>query len=97
MLNLVEEKEGINIIFKENSQYILDHKLQSRFKPLELEFYEFKRKNEFLSLAQLSEEFCKNKNVKITKSGLNHWLIKLRTVCEENENQKIFQAKKSLK
>ena len=86
-----------NIIFKENYQYILDHKLQSRFKPLELEFYEFKRKNEFLSLAQLSEEFCKNKNVKITKSGLNHWLIKLRNVCEENENQKIFQAKKSLK
>lgn len=86
-----------NIIFKENYQYILEHRLTSRFKPLELEFYEFKRKNEFLSLAQLSEEFCKNKNVKITKSGLNHWLIKLRNVCEENENQKIFQAKKSLK
>ena len=59
-------------IFKENYQYILEHRLTSRFKPLELEFYEFKRKNEFLSLAQLSEEFCKNKNVKITKSGLNH-------------------------
>lgn len=85
-----------NIIFKENYQYILEHKLTSRFKPLELEFYEFKRKNEFLSLAQLSEKFSKNKNVKITKSCLNHWLIKLRNVCEENENKKIFESKKAL-
>ena len=86
-----------NIIFKENYQYIVDHKLTTKFKPQELEFYEFKIKNEFLSLSQLSEEFCKNRNIKITKSGLNHWLIKLRNICEENKNQIIFQKKKTLK
>ncbi len=85
-----------NIIFKENYQYIIDHKLTTKFKPQELEFYEFKIKNEFLSLSQLSEEFCKNRNIKITKSGLNHWLIKLRNICEENKNQIIFQKKKTL-
>ncbi|MBD5423290.1 MAG: DNA-binding protein WhiA [Mycoplasma sp.] len=77
-----------NIIFKENYQYILDNNLTTRFKPIELEFYEFKKKNEFLSLSQLSEKLWTQKGIKKTKSGLNHWLIKLRNICEEHENCK---------
>lgn len=67
-----------NILFKENYQYILDKKLTNKFTESQLQFYEFKKNNEFLSLSQLAEKLKK------TKSCLNHWLIKLRNVCEEN-------------
>lgn len=67
-----------NILFKENYQYILDNNLTNKFTQSQLNFYEYKKKNEFLSLSQLSEKLKK------TKSCLNHWLIKLRNVCEEN-------------
>ncbi len=74
-----------NVLFKENYQYIKNNKLESNFSSLQLEFYEFKLKNEFLSLSQLSEEFSKLKRINKTKSCLNHWLIKLRNVCDENK------------
>ena len=47
-----------------------------------------KKQNPFLSLQQLSEEFFKKNNVDKTKSGLNHWLIKLRKICDEYNKKK---------
>lgn len=75
-----------NIQFKENYQYIINNKLLHKFSAIQLEFYEFKKNNEFFSLSQLSEELMKQKKIKKTKSCLNHWLIKLKNVREEHEN-----------
>ena len=80
-----------NVQFKENYQYIFDNQLLHKFSAIQLEFYEFKKNNEFLSLSQLSEELLKQKKIKKTKSCLNHWLIKLKNVREEHEN---YQNKK---
>ncbi len=75
-----------NVIFKENYQYIKEFNLMNKFNSMQLDFYKFKSENEFLSLTQLSEELYKQKKVKKTKSCLNHWLIKLRSICEEHKN-----------
>ena len=58
-----------NISFKENYQYIIDNNLLNKFKPMELEFYKFKKATELLSLSQSSEHFYKFNKRKKTKSG----------------------------
>lgn len=76
-----------NQIFLENLKYIEDNDLLSKFSEEQLEFYYFKKANKFLSLSQLSEELKNKKKINKTKSGLNHWLIKLRNEIEEHQNQ----------
>lgn len=76
-----------NQIFLENLKYIEDNDLLSKFSQEQLEFYYFKKANKFLSLSQLSEELKNKKKINKTKSGLNHWLIKLRNEIEEHQNQ----------
>ena len=84
-----------NIEFMENLKYIEQHNLKPEFSNDQWIFFEFKRQNEFLSLSQLSEELEKETKIKKTKSGLNHWLIKLRNVVEEHKNKELLKQKAS--
>lgn len=77
-----------NQIFLENLNFIKDNNLENKFTKEQLLFFQFKKQNPFLSLQQLSEEFFKKNNVDKTKSGLNHWLIKLRKICDEYNKKK---------
>ncbi|MGL5591991.1 MAG: DNA-binding protein WhiA [Metamycoplasmataceae bacterium] len=84
-----------NVLFLENYQFIIEHNLLKKFKKDELTFYKFKSENPYLPLSQITEELLKKHNIKKTKSGLNHWLIKIRNIVDDYEYR--FQAKKSKK
>lgn len=64
----------------ENYKLIKKHKLEYLFSEKELNFYKLKKQNRFSSLKELAELYEKKYNIKITKSGLNHWMIKLKKV-----------------
>ena len=76
-----------NQLFLENLEFIKTNKLEHLFTKEQLIFYDFKKKNQFIPLSQLSEKLLRQKNIKITKSGLNHWLIKLRNICESERKK----------
>lgn len=81
--------------FLENLEYISKNNLFSCFNQQQLIFYEFKKNHPYSSLSQLVDEFYEKTKIKKTKSGLNHWMIKLRNVCEEHLNKNNL-AKKQL-
>lgn len=85
-----------NQIFIENLNYVKKNNLVNKFSKEQLDFYEYKKNNEFLSLSQLSDSL-KKISINKTKSGLNHWLIKLRNVVEEHQNQIIKQKREENK
>lgn len=74
-----------NALFLENYNFIIENKLLNKFKEDEITFYKFKVQHPYFPLSQLSEELEKTHNIIKTKSGLNHWLIKIRTICENYE------------
>ncbi|MGL4343003.1 MAG: DNA-binding protein WhiA [Metamycoplasmataceae bacterium] len=74
-----------NAIFKDYYLSIKNNKLENKFKKEELLFFEFKLANPFLPLSQICLDFEKEYKIKKTKSGLNHWLIKLRRIVEDYE------------
>ncbi len=74
-----------NALFLDNYNFIVKNNLLNKFKIDELTFYKFKIKNPYLPLSQISEELLKNHNISKTKSGLNHWLIKIRNIVEDYE------------
>lgn len=84
-------------IFLDNYAYIKEHKLENKFKKNELLFFEFKKNNPYYSLADLSIEFKKQKNISKTKGGLNHWLIKLRKVQSNHEHYIWAKENKKIK
>ncbi len=65
----------------ENYEYILENKLQHMFNKNELIFFETKKQNPFSSLAELVI-ILREKGIKKTRAGLNHWLIKLRKIAD---------------
>ena len=71
--------------FLENFNFIKENKLEGEFSKEQLIFYEFKKNNQFMPLSEMAIELFKQKNIKKTKGGLNHWLIKLRNVCENHD------------
>ena len=73
--------------FKENYAFIKKHKLLTSFSNKELAFFEIKNNNPYSSLNELVKLFNKKTNNKTTKSGLNHYLIKLRKVIFEVKNK----------
>lgn len=66
--------------FVDKYEYIKENGLISKFRPIELEFFELKILNPFSSLEELTTMFFEKTKVKKTRSGLNHWLIKLRKI-----------------
>lgn len=71
--------------FLQNYTFIKQRNLEKWFSKEQLIFFEFKKENEFMPLSELATELFKQKKIKKTKGGLNHWLIKLRNVCEKHE------------
>lgn len=65
-------------------QYIKENNLEFLFKKMELTFFELKKSNAFSSLDELTRIINKKYNLTKTRAGLNHWLIKLRNVYEQN-------------
>ncbi|MGL5617603.1 MAG: DNA-binding protein WhiA [Metamycoplasmataceae bacterium] len=74
-----------NALFLENYQFIIEHNLFKKFKKDELTFYKFKSENPYLPLSQITGELSKKYNIIKTKSGLNHWLIKIRNIVDDYE------------
>lgn len=72
-------------IFKDYYEIVKNNNLLWHFSQNEILFYEFKLKNSFLPLSQLCINFEQESGIKRTKSGLNHWLIKLRKIVENFE------------
>ena len=62
-------------IIKENKCY--------KFREPELLFFELKKKNSYSSLNELTKKMFKKHNIKKTRAGLNHWLIKLRKISSK--------------
>lgn len=71
-----------NNMFLEQLEIIKSKNLFNKFRDIELEFFEIKKKNPNSSLNELTEIFEKKTGVHKTKAGLNHYLIKLRSVAE---------------
>ena len=69
-----------NDAFVKKYQKIKDLKLLKYFRQEEIDFFEIKLKNPYSSLSELVNLYKKNTGVIKTKSGLNHYLIKLRKV-----------------
>ncbi len=70
--------------FRRMYRYVLNHSLESNFRDIELDFFELKMKNEYSSLEELSKIFKDERGISKTKSGLNHYLRKLKRVVKEN-------------
>lgn len=62
---------------------IKEKNLEYKFTKEQLLFFNLRKNNPYLPLSQLVDEFRKKYNITKTKGGLNHWLIKLRKVCNE--------------
>lgn len=63
---------------------VQDNHLEDLFNSSEIIFYKLKHKNSFSSLSELVILLKDKYGIIKTKSGLNHWLIKLRKICESN-------------
>lgn len=70
-------------IFLENINVIEKKKLEYKFTKEQLIFFNFKKNNPYLPLSQIVEELAIKYKIIKTKGGLNHWLIKLRKICDE--------------
>ncbi len=70
--------------FKNHYEYILNKNLKNYFNEKEIIFFDLKLKNPYSSLEELKKIYKNKTNLKITKSVLNHWLIKLRKIYEKN-------------
>ncbi len=66
-----------------NYEYVVENNLLNNFKKNEITFFETKKKNPYSSLSELVM-ILERKGIKKTRAGLNHWLIKLKKVAEEN-------------
>lgn len=71
-------KASVN--FQYQYDFIKKHKLTSNFRLEELNFFEVKLKNPYSSLAELTKIYQRKTKIKKTRSGLSHYLIKLRKV-----------------
>jgi len=76
----------VNEEFIDMYKYILDNLLEDKFREIELKFFEIKKENEYASLEELSTIFEKETGVHKTRSGLNHYIRKLRTIVKADKN-----------
>ncbi|MBU4693702.1 DNA-binding protein WhiA [Mycoplasma zalophidermidis] len=69
-----------------NIDYIYHNNLESCFTEKQLEFFTILKNNPDESLSKISEILLDESEIKISKSGLNHWLIKLREIVKKYKN-----------
>lgn len=77
-----------NQIFIEQLDFIIENKLEDKFSKEQMIFYHFKKEHPYLPLSQIVDELAKKYQIIKTKSGINHWLIKLRNTYEKFVNSK---------
>ncbi|WGI36553.1 DNA-binding protein WhiA [Mesomycoplasma lagogenitalium] len=66
----------------ENYNFILENKLEHLFKKEELIFFQERVNEPFLNLNDIALLLSEKHNIKKTKSGLNHWSIKLNKIVK---------------
>ncbi|MDZ7293189.1 DNA-binding protein WhiA [Mycoplasmopsis pulmonis] len=69
----------INFVYQKNLKYLFNEK--------ELAFFDLKLEYPYLSLEGI-KELLEKRNIYISKSGLNHWLIKLKKIYLNNKENK---------
>ena len=69
-------------VFLDQLALVEAHGLHKLFTRDQLLFFHFKRQHPYLPLSQIADELARRYQLVKTKAGLNHWLIKLRTVCQ---------------
>lgn len=67
----------------ENYEIVLKNNKQNLFSQQELTFFELRKNNPGLTLEEIKEILKKEYNITKSKSGLNHWLMKLKNVIKE--------------
>ena len=67
-----------SVKFKKLLSNMKKKELQDNFREPELIFFEIKKKNPYLSLAQLVDVLKEKHGIIKTRGGLNHWMIKLK-------------------
>lgn len=67
----------------ENYEIVLKNNKQNLFSQQELTFFELRKNNPDLTLEEIKEILKKEYNIVRSKSGLNHWLMKLKNVIKE--------------
>lgn len=77
-----------NQIFLEQLDFIIENKLEDKFSKEQMIFYHFKKEHPYLPLSQIVDELAQKYQIIKTKSGINHWLIKLRNIYEKFVNSK---------
>ena len=77
---LVKANEEFSSMYR----FMIDKSLEKHFRDIELKFFKIKINNEYASLEELSEIFEKETGIFKTRSGLNHYIRKLRRVVKEN-------------
>ena len=71
--------------FIEEYKYIKSKGLVSLFREPEIIFFELKVENQFSSLNELTKLLKEKHGITKTRAGLNHWLIKLRKIYNQNK------------
>ncbi|EFF41306.1 DNA-binding protein WhiA [Mycoplasmopsis alligatoris] len=71
-----------NLKHSANIKFIFDNHLEKYFNENQLVFFKLKLENPYSTLNDLSDILYEKYNINMTKSGLNHWLIKLNTIAK---------------
>lgn len=75
-----------------NIEYLFEHSLDFNFNETQKMFFEQKKEQPYESLENLRKIIKQSKNVDITKSTMNNWLIKLRKIVERDKKIKNSQS-----
>ncbi|ADE19643.1 DNA-binding protein WhiA [Mycoplasma crocodyli] len=71
-----------NIKHSKNINFIFENNLEKYFTEEQLLFFKLKLDNSYSTLNELSDMLYERYKINMTKSGLNHWLIKLNTIAK---------------
>lgn len=71
--------------FNKQYQFIKEHNLLGLFRESEIDFFELKKANPYSSLEELTTLFEKKTGIKKTRAGLSHYLIKMRSIIENEQ------------
>lgn len=72
-----------NVAFSSMYKQVKKAKLLHLFNQKELNFFNLKLKNQYISLQELTNLYNQTYQLRITKSGLNHYLLKLKKVFDK--------------
>ncbi len=79
----LQKMADAHVEFESMIKLIKDKKLMTLFSQKEQNFFELKLNNPYITLQELVSLYKKKYKTTITKSGLNHYLIKLKKITDE--------------